>query len=264
MYQLFFAVTQKSLEQDSGVYLLLYAHGYFSFHNRIHTSTDKVVNVKSMLSSSDDFMFTPLDADRLRAEMFLLIRRLAKMFANDRVQLESPPYTCVDHSFDCNTTITMEDNFGWNEENITQEKTSMEGRTKNVKGIPLPKTLDYSLVANIFEVGDEIQYKLRVLSSELERSDSSLITDDVMTLINLEPDGKTTTVQLNNGDKIINSLHLVRRITMRSVLPNRVKYSPISEWKELHTIRMNPGTVSDSGAFDILNARIECKDDDGH
>ena len=95
----------------------------------------------------------------------------------------------------------MEDNFGWNWENNTQEKTSMEGPTKKSKGIPLPKTLDYSFLGNILEVGDEIQYKLR--------SVSSLITDAVITLINLDPGGKTTTVQLNNGDKIIDSLHLV-------------------------------------------------------
>ena len=103
----------------------------------------------------------------------------------------------------------MEDNFGWNGEIITQEKTLTKGRTKKVKGIPLPKTLDYSFLANIFEVGDEIQYTLRVLSNELERSDPSLITDAVITLINLGMDGKTTFFQLNNGNNIINSLHLV-------------------------------------------------------
>ena len=103
----------------------------------------------------------------------------------------------------------MEDNSGWNGENITQEKTSMEGRTKKVKGIPLPKTLDYSFLANIFEVGDEIQYKLRDLSYEPKQSNQSIITNAVTTSINLETDGKTTTVQLNNGGKIINYLHLV-------------------------------------------------------
>ena len=120
-----FAVPQQNLEQDSGVYLLLYAHGYFSFHNRIHTSTDEDLNVESLLSSSKEFMFIPLDADRLRAEIFLLISRLAKMFVNDWVQLEPPPDTGDDHSSGCNTTITMKDNFGWNGENVTQEKTSM-------------------------------------------------------------------------------------------------------------------------------------------
>jgi len=251
-----FAVPQQNLEQDSGVYLLLYAHGYFSFHNRIHTSTDEDIDVESLLSSSKEFIFIPLDADRLRAEIFLLIRRLAKMFVNDRIQVEPPPDTGDDHSSGCNTTITMEDNFCWNGENIAEEKTSMEKHKEKVKGIPLPKSLDYSFLGNIIEVGDEIQYK--------ERSGSSLINDAVITSINLDPGGKTTTVQLNNGDKIINSLHLVRRITMRSVLTKRVQYNPISEWKELHTIHMNPGTVPESGTFDILNAQTECEDDDGH
>ena len=35
---------QETVEQDSGVYLLLYAHGYFLFHNQIHTSTDEDIN----------------------------------------------------------------------------------------------------------------------------------------------------------------------------------------------------------------------------
>ena len=136
------AVPQGTLEQDSGVYLLLYAHGYFSFHNRIHTSTDKDVNVESLLSFSNDFMFIPLDADRLHAEIFLLIRRIAKMFMNDRVQFKPPPDTGDNHSCDCNTTITMEDNFGWNGENITQEKTLMEGRTeKKSKEFHFPRPL---------------------------------------------------------------------------------------------------------------------------
>ena len=117
-----FAVPQQNLEQDSGVYLLLYAHGYFSFHNRLHTSTDEDLNVESLLSSSKEFIFIPLDADRLRAEIFLLIRRLAKMFVNDRIQVEPPPDTGDDHSSGCNTTITMEDNFCWNGENIAEEK----------------------------------------------------------------------------------------------------------------------------------------------
>ena len=105
----------------------------------------------------------------------------------------------------------------------------------------------------ILEVRDEIQYK--------ERSGSSLITDAVITSINLDPGGKTTTVQLNNGDKILNSLHLVQRITMCSVLTKRVQCNPVSEWKELHTIHMNPGTVPESGTFDILHAQTECEDD---
>ena len=105
-----------------------------------------------------------------------------------------------------------------------------------------------------------IQYKLRVLSNEPEGSNPSLITDAVITLINLELDGKTTSVQLNNGNKIINSLHLIRMVTMRLFITNRIQYNPISEWKELHTIHMNPGTVPDSSTFNILDTRRECED----
>ena len=78
-----FAVPQETLEQDSTIYLQLYVHGYFLFHNLIHTSTYEDVNAKFLLSSSDEFTSIPLDADRLHAEMLLLIKRLAKMFVNN-------------------------------------------------------------------------------------------------------------------------------------------------------------------------------------
>ena len=51
------AVPRQTLEQDSGVYLLMYTHGYLSFHDRIHTSTDNNGNSKSLLSSSSKFIF---------------------------------------------------------------------------------------------------------------------------------------------------------------------------------------------------------------
>ena len=84
-----------------------------------------------------------------------------------------------------------------------------EGHTGKVKGTTIPKTLDYSFLENIFEVGDAIQYKLRVLSNATEGSDLSLVTNDVITSINLKLDGRMTSVQLNNGDKIIYSICLV-------------------------------------------------------
>ena len=85
-----------------------------------------------------------------------------------------------------------------------------EGRTKKVKGIPIPKILGYSFLANIFEVGDVMQYKLRVLSNEPEESDPSLIPDAIITSINLELNGKkATSIQLNNSDNIIDSFCLV-------------------------------------------------------
>ena len=96
-----------------------------------------------------------------------------------------------------------------NGESTIQEKTTREGRTEKVKGIPILKTLDYSFLAKIFEVGDAIQYNLGVLCNWPEGSDLSLVTDDVVTSIDLEPDGKKMSVQLNNSSKIISSLHLV-------------------------------------------------------
>ena len=47
-----FVVPQQTLEQDSGVHSLLYAHVYVSFHGQIHTSVDDDINIKSLLPSN--------------------------------------------------------------------------------------------------------------------------------------------------------------------------------------------------------------------
>ena len=58
--------------------------------------------------------------------------------------------------------------------------------------------------------------------------------------LRLEEDGITTTVKLDTGDKIINSLHLVRRVSMRTIGTSEVIWNPINEWKELSNMYMNP------------------------
>lgn len=119
----------------------------------------------------------------------------------------------------------------------------------------VPSLLDYSYLSNILEFGDVVEYKLR---SRIHQPMSSvLMKTATVTAIRLEADNVTKSVLLSNGDKLIGSLHMVRRISMRSLDSRKTLWNPIRTWKELHNIHLEPTehvNIPDNDAVNVSSA----------
>ena len=70
--------------------------------------------------------------------------------------------------------------------------------------------------------------------------ESALVKRVSVVAIRLEENGLTKTVLLNNGDRIIQSLHQVRRVSMRSLTTNAPMWNPIPLWKDLSSMYLFP------------------------
>ena len=104
--------------------------------------------------------------------------------------------------------------------------------------ISTPSLLKYSFMCENIEVGDTIQYKSRFPLGQSECDEC--ITEARVAVIRLELDCVTKKVLLNNGDTIINSLHLVQRISMMNIYTGQPLWNPIKDWFELSNFYMFP------------------------
>ena len=70
--------------------------------------------------------------------------------------------------------------------------------------------------------------------------ESALVKRASVVAIRLEENGVMKTILLNNGDCIIQSLHQVRCMLMRSLTTNAPMWNPIPLWKDLSSMYLFP------------------------
>lgn len=223
------AVQKHHLIQDVGVYVLKHIHSILLLDSSIFLDHDSEDNYSAMLTRSGLFKFTPLDIWRMRSEMYIFIRRVAYLYKTHRV-LDS----ALDKTL-CSTPVIRD---GYN--------------------IKVPSLLRYSYMTMMIEVGDMIEYKLRTdLSIGTSTPDSFVRRATVICIEEVEnqnysgqqSQSKTSlVVHLNNGEPIVNALHMVCRITMRCLHTGRPLWNPVRHWMELSSIHMSPSKVLKSPA----------------
>ena len=208
---------------DAGVFLCRYVSSILVVVNEcIISSTDLSENCASLISRSLPFKFCELDAYRIRSELYILVTNLAERYCSDRVpdftaQLSRAPGN--DHCCNpCETGLTRQH---------------------------LPKALDFSFLSNVIEVGDLIEYRLRTVPTDANHITDGLVQRAIVSSIvygdeSTENNNKSTKLQLSNGDHIVGSLHLVRRVTLRCMYTGQVIYNPVKMWRELHEVYLQP------------------------
>ena len=90
----------------------------------------------------------------------------------------------------------------------------------------------------MIEYGDLVEYKLR--ESIHGTLTSALPQRGIVKSIRLHSDNNTKTIMLNNGDMLVSSLHMVRRMSMRTLDTNRVLWNPVPTWKNLSEFLLEP------------------------
>jgi len=106
--------------------------------------------------------------------------------------------------------------------------------------------------------GDIIKYKT---NSSLGDSDNDgCICRATIIGICLELNRVTKTVLLNNGDKLVNSLHMIRRISMRNVYNGKPRWNPVRDWIELSKLYMYPTEDAAHGPQRLLKVELDEKD----
>ena len=235
-------VPQQPSPVDNGVYLVKFISSMLSFTEQDFIVSQSIEEKLYDLSTSDAFKFTPLDIWRMRSEIYLFIHRLTEMYTQKR----SPS-----HRSTINDT-NIEDSM--NKETMTEEISPV-----------LPALLDYSFLSNIIEIGDTIEYCLRnPISSDIE---SNLVNR--ATVIGIRVENVTVSdesapppmsVLLNNGDKIVDALHLVRRISMRNIYTNEPMWNPVRTWRELRSIYMYP---TESAMADVVYTDVNSEPQPG-
>ena len=207
---------QQNNDVDNGVYVLQLIHSAVTIRKSVLTWSDIRDNFRSSITSSNAFKYSPLDIWRIRSELFIFAQRLAKMYQRSKRQCGCSKFSIPLSPAQLPATSHV-------------GKVSSPGRKGSQYA--LPSHLDYSFLSSIIEVGDVIDYRLRA---------SKLIIRATVVAIVLAEDEVTKTLKLNNGDRVIDSLHLVRRVSMRNIHTNEPMWNPIRSWKELSSVYMYP------------------------
>ena len=89
---------------------------------------------------------------------------------------------------------------------------------------------------------------------------SHFIQRAVVIDIRAELDGKTHTVVLNNGDTLINSLHMVRRVAGMDPFTKESIWNPLREWKNLSEFYMTPTEDAADRPDRPVNIRLDASE----
>ena len=198
--------------------------------NTKFTKTDALNNFSEAITKR--MKFCALDQWRMRTEAYILIMTLGRMFTEDRI-------------IDDSSTIEP-----GNKGHISS--TASRNRTET-PAVSIPPLLNCAFLTSTIDPDDVIEYRLN----------SSLGTDDedtcirraTVTGIRLELDGMTKTVLLNNGDTLTNSLHMVRRISMRNLYSGEVMWNRIWEWVALSSVHKHVTVDAADGPDNTLRIR---------
>ena len=169
--------------------MLKMTHAAILLHADRITHNDIRDNFLQRITHSPAYKFSPLDVCRLRTELFIFVSRLSKLY-NTRIK-------SGDHDRPLRNI-----QFNTNSDCITSHQS-------------LPPELDHVLLSGTLEKGDLIDYTLQI--SIGTGTEQDLVRRATVTGIRLELDGTTKTVLLNNGDRVVGSLHKVRRVSMRNL-----------------------------------------------
>jgi len=122
----------------------------------------------------------------------------------------------------------------------------------------IPALLKYSFMCENVAPGDIVEHKTN--SSLGDGDNDGCIRRATVIGIRLELDRVTKTVLLNNGDKLVNSLHVIRRISMRNVYNGEPQWNPVRDWMELSKLYMHPTEDAADGPQRPLEVEIDKKD----
>ena len=200
---------------DNGVTTIKLLHSIMSLRDTVFTANDIKTNFVHSITNHPRFKFCALDQWRIRSESYLLIMTLSRMYTDDRILDDSTkptPGVVCDHS-----------------PRATQE-------TQASTNINVPALLNCSFLSASIDAGDIIDYKIDVDKIAV----SEIVRRAVVTEIRLESDQLTHTIMLNNGDRLVHSLHMIRRVAMRNLLTGESMWNPIREWRELGSFHLHP------------------------
>jgi len=197
------------------------------------TKNDLKMKFASSITDSSIFKFCPLDVWRCRTEAYVLVMNLARMYSTERV-------------LDASMSI--------------QSKSFVDDSCPVVR---VPGLLNCTFLSANIDKGDTIEY--RVPDIVVKNRENECIRRATVVGIRLELDKITKTVILNNGDKLSDALHLVRRVSMRNIYTGEPMWNPVREWRELRSIHMYPteDAADDSSIpLEVCDANDD-NDDDG-
>ena len=231
-------VPQQPSSIDNGVYIVKYMASMLLTREHIFSRSLETEELLMYIITGDAFKFTPLDIWRMRSEIYLFIERLSQMYSHRQINSQAS----IEDS-DANAAMNAE----------STESNDINGESCSTA---LPALLDYSFLSNIIEVGDVVDYRLREPVST--SSDSNLAKRASVVAIRLVNDNLNTsdefapppmTVLLNNGDRIVDALHLVRRVSMRNIYTNEPMWNPVRVWRELRSMYMYPTESNTTGVM---------------
>lgn len=186
---------------------------------------DRDNNFKNSITESRQFQITPLDVWRIRSELFVFISSLTKMYENDKIQ-----NCCVGSKL-----------------------------TTPAKALRLPDVLRFDFLWAIIQPGDIIEYVPFSDGAHADVDNSKFIQRAMVTAIRAELDGSTMTVLVNNGDRLVDSLHLVRRVAGRDPIHGNFIWNPLRDWHNLSRFFM----VASEDAADGPDKPLDIKHDSG-
>ena len=202
--------------QDNGVHTLKVLHSLLVLKKTRFTQDDLNDNFTTSITESDAFRMSPLDTWRMRTELFQLCGTLASIYSSEA--------HIVDYTNSAASSSEIES------ELHCVPPSSMSRHS-------LPEALDYSFLSGTLEKGDTIDYSLRLAQSGI--AGTAFVRRATVVAIRLELD-KSTSVLLNNGDKLIDSLHRVRRVSMRNIYTGQPMWNPVRLWKDISSMYLHP------------------------
>ena len=166
----------------------------------------------------------------MRCELFVFVKAFAKMYLSDRIEDSStmplPKKLC-------------------NQKHVSHVSTKV------------PSVLRYWFMCENIEVGDIVEYVMNASVQGPERN--QLIKRATVVAIRLELD-KTKSIVLNTGDKIVNSLHLMRRVSMKDLNTGEALWNPIKDWFELSKFYLHPTEDAADGPTKSLEVQVSPDD----
>ena len=200
---------------DNGVTAIKLLHCIMSLGHTVFTANDVKTNFVHSITNHPRFKFCALDQWRLRSESYLLLMTLSRMYTDDRIIDDS---TKPAPSMVCGRSPRTTQ--------ATQASTN----------INVPALLNCSFLSASIDAGDIIDYKIDVD----ENAASEIVRRAIVTEIRLESDQVTHTILLNNGERLVHSLHMIRRVAMRNLFTGESMWNPIREWRELGSFHLHP------------------------
>ena len=127
---------------------------------------------------------------------------------------------------------------------------SCSGDKSKSNTINIPPWLNCSFLSSSIDCGDVVEYKLD--TSEGNDDGDQCIRRAMVVAICLELDCRTKSILLNNGDRLVNSLHMVRRVSIQNIYTGEAMWNPGRDWVALPSIHKHPPVDAADGPGKLL------------